>query len=90
MDHFTQNIIRNELLAITSRPPPDPADWAFSPFNDSLFTSAHPMCASDTMATDKEKGTNADGGHERREGVTPEEWVKKGSDAIKGAMVCYN
>lgn len=40
MDHFTHNIIRNELLAITARPPPDPADWAFSPFNDRLFAGS--------------------------------------------------
>lgn len=34
MDHFTFNIIRNELLAIVSRPPPEPKDWVFSPLND--------------------------------------------------------
>ena len=38
MDHFTFNIIRNELLAISSRPPPDPKDWAFSPLNEYVFT----------------------------------------------------
>jgi hypothetical protein len=38
MDHFTFNIIRNELLAITSRPPPEPKDWAFVPLNDYVFS----------------------------------------------------
>ncbi|KAF5391116.1 hypothetical protein D9757_003061 [Collybiopsis confluens] len=39
LDHFTQNIIRNELRAITSTPPPDIARWAFVPENDLLFAS---------------------------------------------------
>ncbi|KAI5824652.1 UPF0187-domain-containing protein [Schizophyllum commune Tattone D] len=38
LDHFTSNIIRNELRAITASPPPDPAHWAFVPQNDLLFT----------------------------------------------------
>ncbi|TRM58542.1 Bestrophin, RFP-TM, chloride channel-domain-containing protein [Schizophyllum amplum] len=38
LDHFTSNIIRNELRAITASPPPDPAHWAFVPENDLLFT----------------------------------------------------
>jgi hypothetical protein len=87
MDHFTRNIIRNELLAITSRPPPDPADWAFSPYNDCLFPNAHPSCAPDSMMADKEKGMSTD---ERRDGITPEDWVKRGSEAIRNAMVCYS
>lgn len=29
----------NELRAITSAPPPDPADWVFSPENDLTFSS---------------------------------------------------
>ncbi|KAF8880641.1 UPF0187-domain-containing protein [Infundibulicybe gibba] len=37
LDHFTHNIIRNELRAITSTPPPDPAHWAFAPENDLVF-----------------------------------------------------
>ncbi|ESK91588.1 UPF0187-domain-containing protein [Moniliophthora roreri MCA 2997] len=37
LDHFTQNIIRNELKAITSTAAPDPARWAFVPENDLLF-----------------------------------------------------
>ncbi|KIK63996.1 hypothetical protein GYMLUDRAFT_162017 [Collybiopsis luxurians FD-317 M1] len=39
LDHFTHNIIRNELRAITSTPPPDIARWAFVPENDLLFAS---------------------------------------------------
>ncbi|KAF8823274.1 hypothetical protein HHX47_DHR10000355 [Lentinula edodes] len=39
LDHFTHNIIRNELRAITSTPAPDPARWAFAPENDLLFAS---------------------------------------------------
>ncbi|KAH9829833.1 UPF0187-domain-containing protein [Rhodofomes roseus] len=34
MDHFTHNIIRSELCALTAQPVPDPSVWAFSPFND--------------------------------------------------------
>ncbi|KAF9261132.1 UPF0187-domain-containing protein [Marasmius fiardii PR-910] len=37
LDHFTHNIIRNELQAITSTPPPIPAKWAFVPENDLVF-----------------------------------------------------
>ncbi|KAF9497039.1 UPF0187-domain-containing protein [Pleurotus eryngii] len=39
LDHFTHNIIRNELRAITSTPPPDPSTWAFSRQNDLIFAS---------------------------------------------------
>ncbi|KAJ7595691.1 Bestrophin, RFP-TM, chloride channel-domain-containing protein [Mycena floridula] len=39
LDHFTNNIIRNELRAITSTAAPDPARWAFSPENDMLFAA---------------------------------------------------
>ncbi|PPQ98587.1 hypothetical protein CVT26_013770 [Gymnopilus dilepis] len=38
LDHFTHNIIRNELKAITSTPPPDPTRWAFVPENNLLFS----------------------------------------------------
>ncbi|KAG8833645.1 hypothetical protein FRC17_010310, partial [Serendipita sp. 399] len=37
LDHFTYNIIRKELVALTSLPMPDPAKWAFSPDNDAVF-----------------------------------------------------
>ncbi|KAL6300331.1 UPF0187-domain-containing protein [Sparassis latifolia] len=41
MDHFTHNIIRNELRALTALPVPDPSVWAFSPLNDTVL--ADPM-----------------------------------------------
>jgi putative membrane protein len=37
MDHFTHNIIRNELRALTATPAPNPMLWAFSPENDQVF-----------------------------------------------------
>ncbi|KAK1216396.1 hypothetical protein PQX77_021010 [Marasmius sp. AFHP31] len=37
LDHFTHNIIRNELRAITSMPAPDPARWVFDKENDLVF-----------------------------------------------------
>jgi len=37
LDHFTGNIIRNELHAISSAPPPDPKQWAFVSENDLVF-----------------------------------------------------
>ncbi|KIY42932.1 hypothetical protein FISHEDRAFT_54452, partial [Fistulina hepatica ATCC 64428] len=39
LDHFTRNIIRNELHAITSIAPPDPAIWAFVKDNDLIFAA---------------------------------------------------
>ncbi|OCH88073.1 UPF0187-domain-containing protein [Obba rivulosa] len=42
MDHFTHNIIRNELRALTAVPVPDPSVWAFSPYNDQLFGRVAP------------------------------------------------
>ncbi|KAF9450845.1 UPF0187-domain-containing protein [Macrolepiota fuliginosa MF-IS2] len=38
LDHFT-NIIREELKAVTSTPPPDPSHWAFVPGNDLVFAN---------------------------------------------------
>ncbi|KDR70193.1 hypothetical protein GALMADRAFT_255052 [Galerina marginata CBS 339.88] len=40
LDHFTHNIIRNELRAVTSTPPPDPSRWAFVPENNLLFSNS--------------------------------------------------
>jgi len=37
LDHFTHNIIRAELNALTSRPMPDIAEWAFQPDNSDIF-----------------------------------------------------
>ncbi|KAI0746688.1 Bestrophin, RFP-TM, chloride channel-domain-containing protein [Daedaleopsis nitida] len=39
LDHFTHNIIRNELRAITALPRPELESWVFSMFNDQIFTS---------------------------------------------------
>lgn len=36
LDHFTANIIRSELKAVTSSPPPDVGKWAFAPENNCL------------------------------------------------------
>ncbi|KAJ6494040.1 Bestrophin, RFP-TM, chloride channel-domain-containing protein [Mycena vitilis] len=64
LDHFTHNIIRNELRAITSASAPEPDRWIFSPENDLLF------------ATDAE----------RDERVGPNEWVRRGSSQMLGAL----
>lgn len=34
-------VVEEELEAVTSIPPPDPAVWAFTPENDYLFASAN-------------------------------------------------
>jgi len=39
LDHFTRNVIRNELHAITSTAPPDPSVWAFAPENNLIFAA---------------------------------------------------
>ncbi|KAH9912457.1 UPF0187-domain-containing protein [Fomitopsis serialis] len=39
MDHFTHNIIRSELHALTAQPIPDPSIWVFSPYNDMVVGS---------------------------------------------------
>ncbi|KAJ7171113.1 Bestrophin, RFP-TM, chloride channel-domain-containing protein [Mycena filopes] len=39
LDHFTHNIIRNELRAITSASAPEPDRWIFSAENDLLFAA---------------------------------------------------
>ncbi|KAF9233565.1 Bestrophin, RFP-TM, chloride channel-domain-containing protein [Melanogaster broomeanus] len=43
MHFIVHNIVRKELHAITSMPPPNPRKWAFSDLNSSLF----PSCDSD-------------------------------------------
>ncbi|KAG8878375.1 hypothetical protein FRB98_006139 [Tulasnella sp. 332] len=37
LDHFTHNIIRAELNALTSRPMPEISEWAFTPGNTEVF-----------------------------------------------------
>ncbi|KLO15172.1 UPF0187-domain-containing protein [Schizopora paradoxa] len=71
MDHFTQNIIRAELHALTSFPPPAPVDWVFSPKNDQLFF------------TDDVKDAKA---RSRADRTAPTEWVERGANAIKHAL----
>ena len=71
MDHFTQNIIRAELHALTSFPPPAPIDWVFSPKNDQLFFTGD---VKDPKA------------RSRADRTAPSEWVEKGTDAIKHAL----
>ncbi|KIM90417.1 hypothetical protein PILCRDRAFT_766254 [Piloderma croceum F 1598] len=39
VDHFTHNIIRNELRAMTATPAPSPSVWAFHPENNLVFAS---------------------------------------------------
>lgn len=72
MDHFTHSIIRPELMAITSLPTPDPADWVFSPSNDVVF-DAH------NLPTDRNASRVIERG-------TPNEWVAKGPAQIREAL----
>jgi len=71
MDHFTHNIIRAELHALTSFPPPAPLDWVFSPKNDELFFRGDV------------KDVNS---HNHSDRVSPNVWVDRGTDAIKSAL----
>ncbi|QRV93339.1 bestrophin protein [Ceratobasidium sp. AG-Ba] len=43
MDHFCHNIIRAELIALTSVPVPDPNVWAFVRDNDCVFGTDGPI-----------------------------------------------
>ena len=49
LDHFTHNIIRVELNALTSRPPPELTDWALSPGNTNVFPSGGSMTPKEWM-----------------------------------------
>ena len=73
MDHFTHNIIRNELLALTSFPPPKPSDWVFDPRNNCVFAN------SDSI---NEHGEPLDD-------VAPQEWVRRGPEVINAALAMY-
>lgn len=46
MDHFTHNIIRRELHALTAQPVPVPSDWAFSRWNDLLIVQGSKVAES--------------------------------------------
>ena len=72
MDHFTHSIIRPELIAITSLPTPEPADWAFSPLNDFVMDS---------------QGLPSDRNASRIiEKATPEEWVRRGTGQMRDVL----
>ncbi|KAM5531168.1 hypothetical protein V8D89_014200 [Ganoderma adspersum] len=49
LDHFTHNIIRNELRAITALPAPHVESWAFSSFNDQIFTKENRITPDEWM-----------------------------------------
>jgi len=40
LDHFTHNILRYEMRAITAHSAPDPVRWAFSHDNDLIFSGS--------------------------------------------------
>ena len=107
MDHFTHNIIRNELRAMTAFPPPSPELWAFSPRNDRLFATSDAAFGADKSAaslntfalgstTGLGNGTGMGGGLGRDRsfsvttttgvGLTPEQWVRRGTGAIRDAL----
>ncbi|EJD07947.1 UPF0187-domain-containing protein [Fomitiporia mediterranea MF3/22] len=115
MDHFTHNIIRNELRALTAFPPPAPELWAFSPRNDRLFTVFDPHFASEKSGLAGMSGsaervvgmpprgdsnlnvggeagmpTRMDSGMSVRGrsgvGLTPEEWIRRGTAAMRDAL----
>lgn len=74
MDHFTHNIIRNELLALTAFPPPEPSDWVFDARNDCLFMNG---------------SGHIDEYGQPLEAVPPTEWVRRGPEVIKTALASY-
>ncbi|RDX54419.1 UPF0187-domain-containing protein [Lentinus brumalis] len=49
LDHFTHNIIRNELRAITALPAPHVESWAFSMYNDQVFTTEERVAPDEWM-----------------------------------------
>lgn len=79
LDHFTHNIIRAELRAITAAPAPEPSMWAFSPLNDAVFApdagfSGGNMSPRDPLSrSEQERGT-------------PDEWVSRGKNDMLRAM----
>lgn len=72
MDHFTHNIIRAELRSLASTPPPKLEEWAFSRHNDCALTPGN-------WVREVKEGV-------RRERVEPEEWVRRGMGAMRGAL----
>jgi len=76
MDYFTENIIRQEILAVTAYPIPKVSDWAFSPQND-LFGVG--------LGTRPGSGLNATGGSEA-DVIPPEEWVRRGTVYMRSVL----
>ncbi|KAH6909999.1 Bestrophin, RFP-TM, chloride channel-domain-containing protein [Coprinopsis sp. MPI-PUGE-AT-0042] len=56
LDHFTSNIIHNELKAITAAPPPHVRKWIFHPENNLLFSGFDERTPPDVWVS---KGHNA-------------------------------
>ncbi|VDB99760.1 unnamed protein product [Peniophora sp. CBMAI 1063] len=79
MDHFTHNIIRAELRAITAAPAPDPSLWAFSPLNDAVF-------APDAGFTGGSTSPRGPLSRVEQERGTPEEWISRGKSDMLRAM----
>jgi hypothetical protein len=77
MDHFTHNIIRNELRALTSMPIPDPSKWIYVPDNDEVFERNF----YDTSYLHPNIQHPSDDGS-----VSPEEWVRRGAKEIRAAL----
>ncbi|KAI8986879.1 Bestrophin, RFP-TM, chloride channel-domain-containing protein [Trametes punicea] len=49
LDHFTHNIIRKELKALTALPAPHIESWAFSQYNDQIFTKEERVAPDEWM-----------------------------------------
>lgn len=77
LDHFTHNIIRKELQALTALPMPDPTKWAFSPDNDAVFDPDGQVIYMD--CSDEPRPQDHDV-------ASPEEWVKRGEKDIRAAL----
>jgi hypothetical protein len=73
LDHFTHNIIRKELQALTALPMPDPTKWAFSPDNDAVFDN-------------EGQPIYMDSSEEGHEVASPNEWVRRGEGDIRAAL----
>ena len=83
MDHFTHCIIREELWAITARPPPGLSNWVHSPANDHVFYNLIQHKASHSSMYEKEIIEA-----ECRPPIarTPSSWVRGGVGGIRDAL----
>lgn len=71
LDHFTHNIIRKELRALTSLAMPDPLNWAFSAENDAVFDNDGNAIYVSTNDPDV---------------ASPNQWVQRGEKDIRAAL----